>query len=84
MEKKKRFNIIYNGDKTKCWGVGYYFIYENYKGEPTFDCKYGIYEYSKDVDMVSVGVINKINQLYDMGYILDKYYATNIDINELF
>ena len=82
MEKKKRFNIIYNNDDKIGYGKGYYIIYENYEGEPTFDSKYGTYEYSEDVDMVSVGILNKINHLYDMGYILDKYYNPNL--KELF
>ena len=81
---KKRFNIIWNDNEDIGFGKGYYFIYENYEGKPTFDCKYGVYEYNKEVDMVSVGVINKINHLYDLGYIYDNYYATNINLKDLF
>ena len=84
MEKKKKFNIIWNSKENELWGKGYYIIYENYKGEPTFDSKYGIYEYSKEVDMVSVGILNKINHLYDMGYVYDRYYAKNIDLKNIF
>lgn len=77
MEKKKRFTIYYNKNDNIGFGKGYYFIYENYEGKPTFDCKYGTFEYSEDVDMVSVGLVNKIYYLYDMGYIFDKYYIRN-------
>ena len=76
--KKKKFNIVYNNDETVGMGKGYYFIYENYEGKPTFDSKYGTYEYSEQVDMVSVGVINKIKYMYEMGYELDIYYGTNL------
>ena len=76
--KKKKFNIIYNADKDIGFGVGYYIVYENNKGEPTFDSKYGIYEYSEEVDMVSVGLINKIYHLYEMGYILDIFYCPKL------
>ena len=72
---KKKFNIIYNNDENIAWGKGYYVVFENHKGEPTIDSKYGTYEYSSEVDMVSVGIINKIKYLYDMDYILDVYYA---------
>ena len=82
--KKKRFTIIYNGQEDIAFGKGYYFIYENYEGKPTFECKYSVYEYSKEVDMVSVGVINKINDLYYKGYIYDRYYAANINLKDLF
>ena len=78
MKSKKRFNILYNADKNIGFGVGYYIVYENYEGKPTFDCKYGTIEYNKDVDMISVGIINKINYLYDMGYVLDKYYCPKL------
>lgn len=79
---KKRFNIIYNDKEDIGYGKGYYIIFENHEKEPTFDCKYGICEYSKDVDMVSVGILNKIKRLYEMGYILDIYYQ--VDLKKLF
>ena len=82
MEKKKRFTIYYNGNEKLGFGIGYYFIYENYEGKPTFDSKWGVFEYSEDIDMVSVGVINKIYKLYDLGYIFDKYYS--FDFEKLF
>lgn len=82
MEKKKKFNIIYNNDENVGYGKGYYFIFENYEGKPTFDSKYGTYEYSKDVDMISVGVINKIYRMYDLGYVFDRWYT--VDLKELF
>lgn len=82
MEKKRRFKIYYNDDETIGFGKGYYFIYENYEGKPTFDSKWGIFEYNEDVDMVSVGVINKIYEMYDLGYVFDRYYSFNF--KELF
>lgn len=79
MKSKKRFNILYNADKDIGFGVGYYIVYENYKGEPTFDCKYGTFDYSEEVEMVSVGIINKIYRLYNMGYVLDIYFSPRIE-----
>jgi len=76
--KKKRFNIIYNNDESIGFGKGYYIVFENHEGKPTLDCRYGTIEYNKDVDMVSVGILNKINYLYDMGYVLDTYYKVNL------
>ena len=84
MEKKKKFNIIYNNDEKKGYGKGYYIVYENYEGKPTFDCKYGTWEQNKDVDGVSVGIINRIKYLYDMGYILDTYYNRSNGIDNIF
>lgn len=81
-KNKKRFNIIYNSNKDIGFGVGYYVIYENYEGQPTFECSFPIYEYSEQVDMVSVGILNKIYRLYELGYILDPYYI--VDLKELF
>lgn len=81
-KNKKRFNIIYNSNEDIGFGVGYYVVYENYKGEPAVDCQYRILEYSEQVDMVSVGIINKIYHLYDLGYILDPYYI--VDLKDLF
>lgn len=79
-EKKRKFNIIYNSDKKKGYGEGYYIVYENYEGKPTFDSMYPIWEQNEQVDGVSVGIINKIKHLYDMGYVLDVYYnRDNID-----
>ena len=82
MEKKKRFNIIYNDNKEIGFGEGYYIIYENYEGEPTYDSMYRIYNYNEQTDMVTVGLINKIYHLYDLGYELDIYYKPNL--KELF
>lgn len=79
MEKKKRFTIYYNSNEKSGLGKGYYFIYENNNGKPTFDSKFGVFEYNKQIDMVSVGLINKIYQLYDLGYIFDKYYTFDFD-----
>lgn len=79
---KKKFNVIYNSDESIGLGKGYYIVYENHNHKPTFDSKYGTYEYSEEVDMVSVGIINKIKFLYDMGYVLDTYYS--VDLKEIF
>jgi len=77
-KKRKKFNIVYNNDENIGFGKGYYIIYENYEGQPTFDCKYGVLEYNENVDMVSVGIINKIYYMYDMGWELDIYYGKDL------
>ena len=82
MERKRKFTIYYNSNKNLGCGEGYYVIFENNFGEPTVDSKYGILEYNKDIDMVSVGLINKLYQMYDLGYIFDKYYT--FDFEKLF
>lgn len=79
---KKKFTIIYNKDENVGYGKGYYLIYENNEGKATFDSKYGTYEYSEDVDMVSVGILNKMFRMYDLGYVFDRYYPVNL--KELF
>ena len=76
--KKRRFNIIYNNDKNIGMGEGYYIVFENYEGEPMLDSVYKTIEYNEQVDMVSVGILNKINYMYDMGWVLDKYYTPDI------
>ena len=76
--KKRRFNIIYNKDKNIGMGEGYYIVFENYEGEPMLDSVYKTIEYNEQVDMVSVGILNKINYMYDLGWVLDKYYTPNI------
>lgn len=77
--KKRRFNIIYNNNKKLGMGEGYYIVFENYEGEPMLDSVYKTIEYSEQVDMVSVGILNKINHLYDMGWVLDKYYTPELE-----
>lgn len=82
MERKKKFTIYYNNDETIGFGKGYYIIFENFEGKPTFDSKYGTFEYSEFQDLVSVGLINKMFYMYDLGYVFDRYYEFNF--KELF
>lgn len=82
--KKKKFNIIYNSDEKKGFGKGYYVIYENYEGQPAMDTMYPTWEHNEQVDAVSVGIINKIKHLYDIGYVLDVYYCRDMDISSIF
>lgn len=82
--KKKRFSVVYNDNKEIAFGEGYYIIYEGYDGKPKYDSKYGTFSYSETVDMVSVGILNKINYFYDMNYVYDPYYFTKARLGELF
>ena len=81
MEKRKKFNIIYNDNKELGFGEGYYIVYENYEGKSALDTMYPTWEHNEQVDAVSVGIINKIKYLYDIGYVLDVYYRP--DLKEL-
>lgn len=81
MEKKKRFNYIYNSDETFMYGKGYYLIFEGHDGKPLIETFYPTWEVNEMVDGVSVGILNKIKHLTDMGYVLDVYFIT--DLNQL-
>lgn len=78
----RRFNFIYNNDETIGYGKGYYVIFEGHDKKLLMDTYYPIWEQNEQVDGVSVGILNKINHLIDMGYKLDIYMKVNL--KELF
>lgn len=80
--KKHRFNWVYNSNEEIGFGKGYYLYFENYEFKPVFECKYGTYEYNPQCDMISVGFLNRIKHLVDLGYVYDPYFK--IDLKQLF
>ena len=82
--QKKKYNIIYNNDKSKGFGIGYYLIFENHEKKPTLDTYYPTWQHNENVDAISVGIINKIKWLEDIGYKLDIYYNTSNGIDNIF
>ena len=78
MEKKKRFNVIYNNDENIGYGKGYYVVYENYEGNPTFDSCYHVIEIDENHDAISIGLLNKFEHMYYLGYVFDYGYAFNL------
>ena len=79
---QNRFNFIYNNDETIGLGKGYYIIFEGYDKKIKWDSYYPTWEHNEQVDGVSVGILNKIQYLIDMGYKLDIYMKVNL--KELF
>ena len=80
--KKCRFNFIYNSDKNIGNGEGYYIIFEGHDKSIMVDSYYKCIEYNEQVDMISVGILNKIKYLSDIGYKFDPYFTA--DLKDLF
>lgn len=76
--KRKRFNWCYNNDETIGFGKGYYIYFEGHDGSIMIDSYYKSWEYNEQVDVVSVGILNKFKDLYYLGYQLDMYLAVNL------
>ena len=75
MEKKKRFNIKYY-DKKK----GYVIYFEGHDNKVYMDCFFPTWEENEQVDGVSVGIINRIKYLYDLGYVYDNWFDYDLDL----
>ena len=82
MDRSKRFNYVYNSDDKLGYGKGYYIIFEDNEGSPAFDSYYPIYEKDETMDCVSVGLLNKLDHIYLLGWRLDLGYT--VDLNEIF
>lgn len=82
MERKHKFNWMYNADETIGFGKGYYIIFEGSNYEPMVDTMYKTWEYNEQVDGISVGILNKFRYLEDLGYVYDRNFI--VDLKQLF
>lgn len=76
--KMKRFNYKYYEGKG-AHREGVYFYYEDDNKEIRFDSMYPILHYNEEVDMVSYGVLNRINYMIDLGYKFEPNLIANIE-----
>ena len=83
MEKKKRFNYIYNGDEKVGYGKGYYIIFEGHDGEVLIDAFYRINDIGHDNFTISTSILEHIKHLIDIGYEFDSWYHPST-IKQLF
>ncbi len=82
MERKHKFNFIYNNDETIGFGKGYYFIFEGHDYTPMVETMYKCWEQNEHVDGISVGFINRFRYLENLGYVYDRNFI--VDLKELF
>ena len=82
MERKHKFNWVYNNDENIGFGKGYYIFFEGHDYKPLVDCMYPSWEQNEQVDGISVGILNKFRYLEDLGYVYDKNFR--VDLKELF
>lgn len=75
---KHRFNYLYNGDESIGFGKGYYIIFEGHDKQLRVDTYFPTWEQNEQVDGVSVGILNKISYLIDLGYQFDRYLKVNL------
>lgn len=78
---KPKFNFIYNDDVELGFGKGYYMFIQGIanenKGQDLFTTYYPLIE-TKNVDFVSVGLLNEIRHNTEMGWVYDKYYHVDL------
>lgn len=80
--KKPRVNFIYNDNEKLGFGKGYYVFFEGvakeHKGQPMFECFYPIEEKNEQVDVVCVGILNRIKRDVINGWVYDPYYYVDL------
>ncbi len=74
MKKKKRFNIKYYAKRNM-----YVIYFEGNDNEVYIDTMFPSFEVNEQVDGVSVGIINRIKYLYDLGYVYDNWFDYDLD-----
>lgn len=74
----KKFNYVYFKGK-EMHREGVYFIYQTEDKEIHFDSMYPIKHCDENLDMISYGVLNRINYLIELGYKFDPYLNVNIE-----
>lgn len=75
MRKKKRFNIKYYAKRK-----GYVIYFEGHDNKVYMDSFFPTWEQNEQVDGISVGIINKIKYMYDLGYVYDNWFDYDLDL----